>query len=187
MMPWRRPHERDGSASQCHVPLAHPATAGAKDDCPARREGPITPRSPARADPAMVKALARAFRWKRLLDDGRYASISEIATAEKIDRGYVGSILRLTLLAPDIVEAILDGRQPDGLGLPALLEPFPIEWDQQRSNWFGAVAGSGKSSAGTRTSDAVTAPNSSLLATEDHRRRRPKRRTSVAEARSAVP
>ena len=53
------------------------------------------------ADPAMVKALARAFRWKRMLDDGRYASISEIAAAEKIDRGYVGSILRLTLLAPE--------------------------------------------------------------------------------------
>ena len=66
----------------------------------------------------MVKALARAFRWKRMLEDGRYASISEIAAAEKIDRGYVGSILRLTLLAPDIVEAILDGRQPERLGLP---------------------------------------------------------------------
>jgi hypothetical protein len=85
-----------------------------------------------RADPAMVKALARAFRWKRMLEQGRYASISEIAVAEKIDRGFVGSILRLTLLAPDIVEAILDGRQSAGLGLPALLKPFPIEWDRQR-------------------------------------------------------
>jgi hypothetical protein len=65
-----------------------------------------------RADPAMIKALARAFRWKRILESGRYASISEIATAEKIDRGYVGSILRLTLLAPDIIEAILDGHEP---------------------------------------------------------------------------
>ena len=63
-----------------------------------------------RADPAMVKALARAFRWKRMLDGGRYASISEIAVAETIDRGFVGSILRLTLLAPDIVEAILNGQ-----------------------------------------------------------------------------
>jgi hypothetical protein len=86
-----------------------------------------------RADPAMVKALARAFRWKRLLETGRYASISEIATAEKIDRGFVGSLLRLTLLAPDLIDAILDGRQPAGLGLPALLKPFPVEWDQQRA------------------------------------------------------
>src|SRR4051794_33478315 len=80
----------------------------------------------------MVKAMARAFRWKCLLDDRRYASISEIAAAEKIDRGYVGSILRLTLLAPDIVEAILDGRQPVDLGLPRLLEPWPLEWSEQR-------------------------------------------------------
>jgi hypothetical protein len=71
----------------------------------------------------MTKALARAFRWKRTLEDGRYASITEIAKSEHIDRGHVGSILRMTLLAPDIVEAILDGRQFVGLGLPLLTEP----------------------------------------------------------------
>jgi hypothetical protein len=84
----------------------------------------------------MVKALARAFRLKRMLDDGRYASISEIAAAEKIDRGYVGSILRLTLLAPDIIDAILNGRQPDGLGLPKLLKPFPMAWADQHMTLF---------------------------------------------------
>ena len=88
---------------------------------------------PTRADPALVKALARAFRYQRLLDEGRYASISEIAAAENIERGYLGSLLRLTLLAPDIVEYILDGRQPPGLSLPRLLEPFPLAWDEQRS------------------------------------------------------
>jgi hypothetical protein len=77
-----------------------------------------------RADPALVKTLARAFRYQRLLDDGRYASISEMATAERIERGYLGSLLRLTLLAPDIVEAILDGQASSLLGLPQLLEPF---------------------------------------------------------------
>jgi hypothetical protein len=86
---------------------------------------------PTRADPALVKALARAFRYQRLLDEGRYASISEMAAAEKIERGYLGSLLRLTLIAPDIVEAILDGRQPEGLGLPRLLQPFPTAWDDQ--------------------------------------------------------
>jgi hypothetical protein len=70
---------------------------------------------------------------------GRYASISEIAAAEKIDRGYADSILRLTLLAPDIVQSILDGRQPDGLGLPALLKPFPLEWYKQRTTLLGAL------------------------------------------------
>ena len=80
------------------------------------------------ADPSLLKALGRAFRWKRLLDDGTYASVSDIARAEKIDRGYAGSVLRLTLLAPDIVEAIVAGRHPPDLSLPALLEPWPAEW-----------------------------------------------------------
>ena len=87
---------------------------------------------PARADPALAKALARAFRYQRLLDDGRYASISEMAEAERIDRGYLGRILQLTLLAPDIVQAVIDGRQPAELGLSRLLESLSTEWEQQR-------------------------------------------------------
>lgn len=85
-----------------------------------------------RANPALLKALARAFRYQRMLDDGRYASISEMAAAEKLDRGYLGRLLQLTLLAPDIVEAIVEGRQADGATLPRLLEPLPTEWTQQR-------------------------------------------------------
>jgi hypothetical protein len=73
---------------------------------------------PTRADPALLKALARAFRYQRLLDEGRYASISEMADAERIERGYLGSLLRLTLLAPEMVEAILDGRAAADLTLP---------------------------------------------------------------------
>jgi hypothetical protein len=87
-----------------------------------------------RADPALVKALARAHRWKRLLESGRYGSLAELAAAEKIDRSYLARTLRLTLLAPDIVEAILDGRQACSLALPALLEPMPSLWDEQRSS-----------------------------------------------------
>jgi hypothetical protein len=87
---------------------------------------------PTPADPAVVKALARAFRYQRLLDEGRYASISEMTAAERIERGYLGTLLRLTLLAPDIVEAVLDGTRPDGLGLPRLLAPFPGDWPLQR-------------------------------------------------------
>jgi hypothetical protein len=70
---------------------------------------------PTHSDPALVKALARAFRYQRLLDEGRYASISEMAEGEQLERGYLGSLLRLTLLAPDLLEATLDGRQPDEL------------------------------------------------------------------------
>jgi hypothetical protein len=95
---------------------------------------------PTRADPALVKALARAFRFQRLLDEGRYASISEMAAAERIERGYLGSLLRLTLLAPDIVEAILDGKQPPKLGLPTLMEAFPAEWLQQRHALLNTAA-----------------------------------------------
>lgn len=85
-----------------------------------------------RIDSAMVKAIARAFRWREMLENGTYATIAEIAVAEKINDSYVGRVLRLTLLAPDIVEAILNGQQPAGLQLPVLMKPLPIDWDAQR-------------------------------------------------------
>lgn len=93
-----------------------------------------------RADPAMLKALARAFRWKRMLEDGKRASITDIADAEKLDRSYVGAVLRLTLLAPDMVQAIVDRRQPPELTLPRMLEPWPVEWDGQRKRLIGGAA-----------------------------------------------
>ena len=93
----------------------------------------MTSRGPAAADTTLVKALARAFRWRKMLETGRYATIGEIAAAEKINDSFVSRLLRLTLLAPDIVEAILNGRQPDGMTLPGLMEPFPVEWERQGS------------------------------------------------------
>jgi hypothetical protein len=86
-----------------------------------------------KADPALVKALARAFRYQKLLDEGHYASISEMAAAEKIERGYLGTLLRLTLLSPAMVEAILNGRQPEWVTLPALLEGVPVGWGEQKA------------------------------------------------------
>lgn len=105
-------------------------------------DGGVPGTSPARtrADPALVKALAWAFRYRRLLDQRHYGSISEMAAAEKIDRSYLGKMLRLTLLAPDIVEAILDGRQSADIGLPALLEPMPSIWEGQHAMVAKAVA-----------------------------------------------
>jgi hypothetical protein len=85
-----------------------------------------------RADPALVKALARAFRYQRMLDEGRYASVTEMAAAERLERGYLGSLLRLTLLAPDIIAAILDGRASSSIALPALMKPIPEGWEDQR-------------------------------------------------------
>ena len=87
---------------------------------------------PAQADVTLVKAITRAFRWRRMLETGRYATIDELAAAEKINDSYVSRVLRLTLLAPDVVEAILDGRQPEGTALPALMKPFSTEWKTQR-------------------------------------------------------
>jgi hypothetical protein len=86
---------------------------------------------PVNGDPALIKALARGFRWRRMLEGGRYASISEMAAAEKIERGYLGTLLRLTLLPPPMVEAIVAGRQPEGVTLPRLLEEVPVGWGEQ--------------------------------------------------------
>jgi hypothetical protein len=84
-----------------------------------------------RIDNAMVKAIARAFRWREMLENGTHATIAEIAEDEKINESYVGRVLRLTLLAPDIIEAILGGRQPAHLQLDDLLRRFPVEWRAQ--------------------------------------------------------
>ena len=113
------------------VPLAIRHQPGRKTVVTPMTDGvaPVT----ARADPALVKALARAFRYQRMLNEGRYTTITEMAAAERIERGYLGSLLRLTLLAPDIVSAILDGRHSDGITLPQLLEPLPASWADQRS------------------------------------------------------
>ena len=82
-------------------------------------------------DITLIKAVARAFRWRRMLEAGRFATINELAAAEKINSSYVSRVLRLTLLAPDIVEAILDGRQPDGMTLPELMMGVPTIWANQ--------------------------------------------------------
>ncbi|MGE3990883.1 hypothetical protein [Pseudorhodoplanes sp.] len=79
----------------------------------------------------MVKAIARAFRWRDMLESGEYATIREIASAEKINETYVGRVLRLTLLAPAVVESIVDGRQPVRLQLDGLMRQFPVGWPAQ--------------------------------------------------------
>lgn len=82
-------------------------------------------------DNTLVKALARAFRWKRMLESGEAATLAELADRDGIAVSYVTRLLRLTLLAPAIVEAILDGRQGSDVTLARLMEPFPLEWEAQ--------------------------------------------------------
>jgi len=79
----------------------------------------------------IIKALARAFRWRRLLEDGHYSSIRALAAKEGIDRAYVGRVLNLSLLAPDIVESILDGRELDGHSLLRHFGPVAEIWAMQ--------------------------------------------------------
>jgi hypothetical protein len=87
-------------------------------------------------DSAVVKAIARAFRWREMLENGTHATIAEIAAAEMINESYVGRLLRLTLLAPDVVEALLMGRQPAGLQLDGLMRRFPVGWREQRAKFL---------------------------------------------------
>ncbi len=84
-----------------------------------------------KTDDTILKALGRAHRWKRLLESGDFASISDLARAERINHSYIRRILRLTLLSPEITEMILDGRQSRHLQLEDVLKPFPIEWTLQ--------------------------------------------------------
>ncbi len=92
----------------------------------------MTPQPRARIDNALLKALARGFRWRKLLETGDFSTIEEIAEAENINSSYVSRVLRMTLLAPDIVEAAMAGKQPDGLTMARAMQPFPWEWRHQK-------------------------------------------------------
>jgi hypothetical protein len=88
-----------------------------------------------RADSTLVKALARAFRWKRMLEAGEFSTMAELAERERIAPSYMTRVLRLTLLAPEIVEAILDGKQGPGVTLARLMDGFPEEWERQQKSF----------------------------------------------------
>ena len=92
----------------------------------------LVPAPKPQPDGALIKALARAWRWQRMLDEGVYATVSEIGDAEGISKSYVSRILRLALLAPDIVDAILAGRTDQSMMLEQLERPLPASWEEQR-------------------------------------------------------
>lgn len=109
-----------------HVPFRIVKRGGRKEmQMPDRVRPERTP------DSTLVKALARAFRWKRMLESGEFATIAELAEREGIASSYLTRVLRLTLLAPDIVEALLDGRHGRAETLARVLEPFPLAWNEQ--------------------------------------------------------
>ncbi len=122
---------KDGRTLVVRVPLALHKRGGRKLVVTPEGTTWVPPRP--RIDSTIVKAIARAFRWRKLLETGVHATVAEIAGAEGISPTYVGRILRLTLLAPDIVEALLDGRQTANLQLADLLKGLPVEWERQRA------------------------------------------------------
>src|SRR5436305_617122 len=94
-----------------------------------------TPWSPApRVDTALLKAVVRAHRWRQMLESGEYSSSAELAKAEKVNASYLSRILRLSLIVPDIIDAILSGSQASTLQLDDLLKPLPATWTGQRLN-----------------------------------------------------
>ena len=98
------------------------------------RKEMILPRSAQtrrQADDSLIKALARAFRWKKMLESGEFATIGDLASKEGIAPSYMTRVMRMTLLAPEIVEAIVDGRQGPEVTLAGLMKPFPAEWEGQ--------------------------------------------------------
>jgi hypothetical protein len=118
----------DGETITVHIPMTFKKRGGRKlVVTPDGAEWAPRPR----VDNAMVKALTRAFRWRRMLDEGVHATLEDLATAKGVALSYVSRVLRLTLIAPEIVEAILDGRQPAEMGLDDLLEGLPLEWARQ--------------------------------------------------------
>ena len=114
-----------------HVPFRFVKRGG-------RKEMQLPPGRPLeiKADNTLIKALARAFRWKRMLESAEYITITELAQRERITPSYMTRVLRLTLLAPEIIETILDGRQGPEVTLAQLVEPFPTNWDRQRRHFF---------------------------------------------------
>jgi hypothetical protein len=118
----------DGETITVHIPMTFRKRGGRKlVVTPDGAEWDPRPR----VDNAMVKAMARAFRWRKMLDAGVHWTLEDLSKAKGVAPSYVNRILRLTLLAPEIVEAILDGRQPAGWQLDDLLESSPLDWEGQ--------------------------------------------------------
>jgi hypothetical protein len=120
----------DGDCVVFQVPLCIKRRRGRKEIiAPAGMDG-VTAEE-ARTNRRLAVTIARAHRWRELLESGRYGTIRELAADLGVDNSYVARILRLTLLAPDLIEAIMRGDEPDGLSLDKLYQA-PVPWEEQR-------------------------------------------------------
>jgi hypothetical protein len=121
----------DGNTLVVRIPMRFQRRGGRKRVV-APDGSELAPNSKPQPDGALVKALARAWRWQRMLDEGLYMSVSEIGDAENISKSYVSRILRLALLAPDLVDGILAGSTDQTPMLEQLERPLPASWEEQR-------------------------------------------------------
>jgi hypothetical protein len=125
----------DGRTVTVHVPITFRQRAGRKQILTPSGSAPWSPAP--RVDTALLKAIVRAHRWREMLENGKYSSAAELAKAEKVNASYLSRILRLTLLAPEIVEAIITGQQPSTLQVDDVLKPLSARWQQQKSLLYG--------------------------------------------------
>ena len=127
----------DGKILTVHIPAQFRKRGGRKLLIAAPGPSQWVPPKPKKND-SLIRALAKAHQWRELLDSGRVTSMNGIAKRENVRISYVGRMLDLTLLAPDIIKTILNGRQPKGLSLREFRGGVPLEWGDQRRK-FGFV------------------------------------------------
>jgi hypothetical protein len=125
---------KDGRTATVSIPVTFLQRGGRKQILTPAGTAPWSPTP--RVDTTLVKAVVRAHRWRQMLESGEYASSAELAKGEKVNDSYLSRILRLTLIAPGIIEAILNGRQPSTLQLDDLVKPLPTAWALQYSALF---------------------------------------------------
>jgi hypothetical protein len=126
---------RDGLCITVHIPVTFRQRAGRKQIISPSGSSPWSPAP--HVETALLKAIVRANRWREMLESGEYGSAAELAKAEKVNASYLSRVLRLTLLAPEIVEAIVTGQQPPTLQVDDLLRPLPVQWQRQKSMLCG--------------------------------------------------
>jgi hypothetical protein len=122
---------QDGKIITVTIPMKFGRRGGRKMVIPPDGVGSL----PLQRDDALARLLAKAYRWLQMLESGKAPSIRAIAYEENTDPSYVAKVLRLTLLAPDIIDLILDGNQPDIMTWRELSKPFSAEWPKQRDLW----------------------------------------------------
>ncbi len=118
---------------QIHIPMRIRRMQGRKIILAPRALDGDVPESPAEVQTAIVQALGRAFCWAQAIESGEFQSVADLARSLDVDNSYVVRILKLTTLAPDIIEAILNGEEPTGLSLAKMTRTFPMDWEQQRA------------------------------------------------------